>query len=232
MSNREWQEDQCIGERVAAVVEKDRDAASNALRAVMDGRAVDTFAAGMTVRSCIHCGGLVLGGPTACVGCVRAIEARSRLAEVVAAVESRANAALGAHRLGQLAQLKKERSDAMDCAELAERERDEIRKQLDAYRELRPEVRAFAEAMETKLRANDHKGGWQDDAASRLMRRLHEETAELEAALGNSDLKGSAWQALVRREAADVGNFAMMVADVCGSLKAQCPATSSGSAVA
>lgn len=83
---------------------------------------------------------------------------------------------------------------------------------------LRPEVRAFAEAMEAKLRENDHKGGWKDDAASRLLRRLEEELDELRLALYNGSLNGDDWRSIVLREAADVGNFAMMLADVAGGL--------------
>lgn len=38
--------------------------------------------------------------------------------------------------------------------------------------DVRPEVAAFAIAMERKLRKNDHKGGWQDDAPEALLARL------------------------------------------------------------
>ncbi|MEL6172755.1 MAG: hypothetical protein AAFR02_12210, partial [Pseudomonadota bacterium] len=44
----------------------------------------------------------------------------------------------------------------------------------------RPEVRAFADLMETKLRKNDHKPGWKGDNPFDLVRRLKEETHELE----------------------------------------------------
>ncbi len=108
----------------------------------------------------------------------------------------------------------------------------------------RPVVAAFADAMEAKLRANDHKGGWQDDAPHELVRRLIEETAEviramspqekaaadfrasalmLDAAAGilrrwGPGLRTSADQDTVRGECADVGNFALMVADRFGAL--------------
>lgn len=76
----------------------------------------------------------------------------------------------------------------------------------------RVEVQRFALAMEERLQANDHKGGWQGCDRRYLVRRLHEEMAELETALQK-------WpKAEVRREAADLANFAMMIADQFGDL--------------
>lgn len=81
----------------------------------------------------------------------------------------------------------------------------------------RPQVRAFADLMEAQLRANDHKGGWENEDPLDLMDRLYEEAQELfdelPAATATTD-----WSARVGREAADVSNFAMMIADVCGAL--------------
>lgn len=74
--------------------------------------------------------------------------------------------------------------------------------------ELRREVAAFAGEMEARLRANEHKGGWQDCASNELLVMLLKEVSELAEALY--------WRASsneVRREAADVANFAMMIAD-------------------
>ena len=73
--------------------------------------------------------------------------------------------------------------------------------------QLRPEVAWFAEQMEMALRRNDHKGGWQDDSVKSLTCRVQDETFELFEAVNAGDV-----QAIVR-EAADVANFAMMVAD-------------------
>jgi NTP pyrophosphatase (non-canonical NTP hydrolase) len=78
---------------------------------------------------------------------------------------------------------------------------------------IRPEVLAFMEEMEARLRANDHKGGWEDCSYPYLIRRIREETDELLSSLGQV---GVVDPAEVRREAADVANFAMMVADVFG----------------
>lgn len=82
---------------------------------------------------------------------------------------------------------------------------------------LRPEVQRFAELMELQLRANDHKPGWKNDTARSLFRRLSEdEIAELGAAISVRLTTGDATG--VAKEAADVANFAMMIADVCGAL--------------
>jgi hypothetical protein len=69
----------------------------------------------------------------------------------------------------------------------------------------------FAERMKAKLREprNEAKGGWRDDGYLELMSRLSEECRELETEI--CDPMGSI-QMLVD-EAADVANFAMMIAD-------------------
>ena len=65
----------------------------------------------------------------------------------------------------------------------------------------------FAEEMEKKLRANDHKDGWHDCSLNWLFDRLLEEVEELrqecarQAGLGVID------------EATDVANYCMMLAD-------------------
>jgi hypothetical protein len=94
----------------------------------------------------------------------------------------------------------------------------------DVVRALRPEVLAFAHAMETELRANDHKGGWRDSSTHWLLERMNQERRELTAAvdhtygtLPHTSAREKA-QAAVLSEAADTANFAMMIADVCGAL--------------
>ena len=74
--------------------------------------------------------------------------------------------------------------------------------------DLRLEVRWFAELMEMRLRENDFKGGWHRDSAQSLLDRLREETQELEEqiAIPYSNPNLVAW------EAADVANFALMLA--------------------
>lgn len=77
----------------------------------------------------------------------------------------------------------------------------------------RPEVVAFADAMEARLRANDHKGGWQQCSVDWLLARLIQEAGELaEEVVAEIAEQG------VLYEAADVANFAMMIADRAGEL--------------
>jgi hypothetical protein len=95
---------------------------------------------------------------------------------------------------------------------------------------LRPCVQRFAELMETKLRENDGKGGWQDESTAYLSRRCGNELQELRELLTKRHRQIMAGYPPVRaetlpdivvaigREAADVANFAMMMADVCGAL--------------
>lgn len=88
---------------------------------------------------------------------------------------------------------------------------------------VREAVESFATHMEAKLRENDHKGGWEDDELDSLANRAVEELQELQRAIAAfediryshsataEDLKVAAREVL--REAADVANFAMMIAD-------------------
>ena len=75
----------------------------------------------------------------------------------------------------------------------------------------RDEVAWFATVMEQKLRENEHKTGWSTDSLRALMRRLDQEANELERRLDGGS-GGS--PAEIIREAADVANFAMMIADM------------------
>lgn len=84
----------------------------------------------------------------------------------------------------------------------------------------RPEVVAFADAMEEKLRANDWKGGWKDDASGALMDRVREEIREFMDAHIAYPRGTDAYRANLRSEGADVANMVMMVLDVCGALPA------------
>lgn len=93
--------------------------------------------------------------------------------------------------------------------------------------DVRPEVAAFAVAMEERLRANE--GGWKRCPIGQLADYLTREVAELEretlvvckcCGAPNRDWKSPPLPDRVRSEAADVANFAMMIADVCGALRA------------
>lgn len=79
-----------------------------------------------------------------------------------------------------------------------------------AYRALRPEVRAFAQAIEDALRSNDAKGGWDNCSEEYLVTKLAEEVGEVAALVvrgtgGPSDH--------IRRECADVAAMALMLWD-------------------
>lgn len=70
----------------------------------------------------------------------------------------------------------------------------------------RDDVAWFANLMEKVLRENDHKGGWYGCQMSYLKRRLGQEVKELRKALDEERDDD------VVLEAADVANFAMMIA--------------------
>lgn len=74
---------------------------------------------------------------------------------------------------------------------------------------LRPVVFWFAQQMEAQLQANDHKHGWKGDTLESLHDRVRQETTELRFELNRSPRDGRR----IVREAADVANMSMMVAD-------------------
>lgn len=79
---------------------------------------------------------------------------------------------------------------------------------------LRPEVAGFAKVMEQILRVNDHKVHWRDAlTVENAFTRLIQEVAELAGAINGGDTLE------ITKEAADVANFAMMVADLVGGLE-------------
>lgn len=120
---------------------------------------------------------------------------------------------------------------------------------------LRQCVRAFSAGMVAKLIAHEHKGIiWRDDDPRDLLRRLDDEVAELRRAVnGGSTIEeigdpygrwsrtgadgprryrlgatlsiDAAALAAIQAEAADVANFAMMIADRCALLAAVFPTT-------
>jgi NTP pyrophosphatase (non-canonical NTP hydrolase) len=102
----------------------------------------------------------------------------------------------------------------------------------DNWRWLRPEVQAYARRMEMMLRGHDGdrgQAGWKGDHPDDLFAHLEREVQELRQATtqcqnlliweGDPDLR---WQlARLGNEAADIGNMAMMVADVLGAWTAE-----------
>ncbi|WP_144940144.1 hypothetical protein [Paenibacillus sp. 32O-W] len=85
---------------------------------------------------------------------------------------------------------------------------------------VRKEVQWFAQQMEERLKANDHKGGWDRETIEWLKERLFQNYRDLETSILNI----RAWQEngdLTDREinrligdCADIANRAMMIADV------------------
>ncbi|MDB5057220.1 MAG: hypothetical protein JWO59_692 [Chloroflexi bacterium] len=73
--------------------------------------------------------------------------------------------------------------------------------------DVRPEVAQFALAMEERLRANVHKNGKLNNEPIAVMIRLEQEAGELRRAISSGESPER-----LRDEAADVANFAMMIA--------------------
>lgn len=85
-----------------------------------------------------------------------------------------------------------------------------------------PYVLEFAKRMEAKLARNRHKGnreGWINDDPDDLLARLRQETKELEIEIGiartrmHETLNAPEQAERCANEAADIANFAMMLAD-------------------
>lgn len=66
----------------------------------------------------------------------------------------------------------------------------------------------FANAMEQRLRANDHKAGWKRDSVESLVDQMRASQKKLALSM-----HGKESVAVVGRRAANLANFAMMVAD-------------------
>jgi len=86
-----------------------------------------------------------------------------------------------------------------------------------------PIVKKFAKEMEAKLESNRHKGDretWRKSTPESILVRLEEELMELEEEI--DFLKLHPRDVAVRRrivhEAADIANFALIIADICGGL--------------
>ena len=77
-------------------------------------------------------------------------------------------------------------------------------------------LRPFVDAMRYKLASNKHRGkrNWQDLSPEALLNMLKKEVNELEEAIKSGN------QIEILLEAADVGNFAMMVSNVAIALAA------------
>ncbi|WP_407310556.1 hypothetical protein [Desulfosporosinus sp. SB140] len=76
----------------------------------------------------------------------------------------------------------------------------------------REEVKWFAGEMKKTLQENDHKGGWDNCSLWYLIGRLREETIELEEVLHRTRFDKTKLTEAIK-EATDVANFAMMIAN-------------------
>ena len=78
----------------------------------------------------------------------------------------------------------------------------------DDLEALRPDLQRFFDAMVYKLRRNKNKGRWEDLDVDKTFKHLIGEVEELRAAIA----EGSSMEVLM--EGADVGNFAMILANI------------------
>ena len=74
--------------------------------------------------------------------------------------------------------------------------------------EIRGDLLRFAFAQESVLQENDGKSHWSHETVGYLLGRASDELGELRRAIKNKDVKK------IRKEACDLGNFAMMIYDV------------------
>lgn len=115
------------------------------------------------------------------------------------------------------------RDNCPQCERL-KAEREKVKGEL---REARPEAARFAEEMENQLQANEEKGGWKDSDRRFLLSELTKNYNHLERLLvwfegpGNvcrSTLISRESEKDILRRAANIANFAMMIADNFGGL--------------
>ena len=69
------------------------------------------------------------------------------------------------------------------------------------------DIRRFIDAMVFKLEKNVHKGRWEDLSVQEAFQRLMDEVEELQSEIGGNTMK-------IVMEAADVANFAMIIASI------------------
>lgn len=72
------------------------------------------------------------------------------------------------------------------------------------------EVKQFTDAMRYKLHANRHKGKWEGATIENLFALLRKEVDELEAEINSPNQN----QMAIILEAADIGNFAMIISNI------------------
>ena len=75
---------------------------------------------------------------------------------------------------------------------------------------MRRAIRRFAELMEERMKRNDHKSGWDTATNTWLWQRAFDEMLELRDEMSKARSRSPIQ---IAREAADVANFVMMLAD-------------------
>ena len=82
-------------------------------------------------------------------------------------------------------------------------------------------VEHFGEAMVTKMQANAYKGGWRDDSVYDILQRLDGARDEVMVLLHQRGVQPGVNQTVqedvvdeIRKECADIANFAMMLVDI------------------
>lgn len=92
----------------------------------------------------------------------------------------------------------------------------------------REELESFIKLMEVKLQENNDKGEWRNESFGFLLRRIKEEILGVEEAISKLTMHTTIDRSsehyeeaveLVKNEAADVANFAMMIADLANETK-------------
>lgn len=79
---------------------------------------------------------------------------------------------------------------------------------------MREAVKVFAERMEQELKKNDFRGSWKNQNPEMTLAKLWDEVYDLDDQVeAFLDGKGDPQQIL--KEAVDVANYAMFVADIC-----------------
>lgn len=79
---------------------------------------------------------------------------------------------------------------------------------------LRKALQVFAEEMEKELKRNEFRGDWRECNPEEMMARLWDEVYDLDDAVERVS-QGRGEKKEVLKEAVDVANYAMFVADVC-----------------
>lgn len=80
--------------------------------------------------------------------------------------------------------------------------------------EMRPALKVFATRMEEELKKNDFRGTWKNEDPRSMMAKLWDEVYDLDTQLDKYN-HGEGDPEQILKEAADVANYAMFVADVC-----------------